>query len=55
MNFEINNRIKILNKYSNIDALYGPYNSIEEACSIIPEGLRGKGLTIGIINRSGEV
>lgn len=55
MNFEINNRIKMLNKYSNLDALYGPYNSVEDACAAIPEELRGQGLTIGVINTRGEV
>lgn len=48
MNFELNNRIKMLNKYSNVDALYGPYASVEEACAAIPEGLRDVGLTVGI-------
>ena len=41
MNFEINNRIKMLNRYSNLDALYGPYESVEAACEAIPEALRG--------------
>jgi len=50
MNFELNNRIKILNKYSNIDALYGPYNSVEDACNAIPEDLRGYGLTVGVMS-----
>lgn len=49
MNFELNNRIKILNKYSNIDVLYGPYASINDACKSVPEGIRDIGLTVGVI------
>lgn len=48
MNFELNNTIKMLNKYSNVDALYGPYNSAEQACATIPTALRRVGLTIAI-------
>lgn len=55
MNFEINNRIKMLNQYSNLDALYGPYDSVPEACAAIPVALRGKGLTVGIENVSGNI
>lgn len=59
--FEIYNRIGMLNKYSNVDAYYGPYEADENhtalqvACSEIPIALRDRGLTIGIINGSGEV
>lgn len=55
MNFELNNRIKMLNKYANVDALYGPYNSTAAACEAIPTSLRSQGLTVGIINQVGRV
>lgn len=35
--------------YSNIDANYGPYESIQEALDNIPKALRKQGLTIGIL------
>lgn len=35
--------------YANLDAKYGPYNSIENALENIPMSLRIQGLTIGII------
>ena len=38
-----------MSSYSNVDYWYGPYNSKEDACSIIPIGLRAQGLTVGII------
>lgn len=38
---------------SNIDAKYGPYYSLSEALSTIPQVLRGEGLTVGIIGNDG--
>jgi len=35
--------------YANLDAKYGPYNSIENALENIPMSLRIQGLTVGII------
>ena len=35
--------------YANLDAKYGPYNSIENALENIPMSLRVQGLTVGII------
>lgn len=55
MNFELNNRIKMLNPYSNVDVLYGPYDSLEEALSSVPQELRAQGLTIGVINQTGKI
>jgi len=55
MNFELNNRIKMLNPYSNVDALYGPYESLEEALQSVPEEVRAQGLTIGVVNNSGKI
>ena len=36
--------------HSNIDAKYGPYNSIVEALAAIPSSFRKRGLTVGILN-----
>lgn len=43
------------NVYPNIDAKYGPYISIEEALSILIKRVRGKGLTIGIIQEDNSI
>ena len=53
--FQLNKPIQLIQPYSNIDMLYGPYNSIEDACAAIPEDLRGQGLTVGILNDKNEV
>lgn len=50
MSFKLANRIEIRDKYSNIDQLWGPYESIEEACEAINESRRERGLTVGIIS-----
>lgn len=52
MNFELNNTIRMLNKYSNVDALYGPYNSFEDAVEAT-KNIADVGLTVGV--RDGDV
>lgn len=47
--FNLANRINVVNKYSNVDLNYGPYNSVEEAIDNIPEGVRDIGLTVGVL------
>ena len=42
------------NPYSNIDILYGPYNSLEDACNVVIQEIRQQGLTVGVIE-NGEV
>lgn len=51
--FDLANRIKINNPYSNVDIYYGPWLTLEEACLNIPIEIRGKGLTIGITDGQG--
>ena len=63
MSFKLANRIEIRDKYSNIDALYGPYeadiehnlSAIEVACNTIEQSRRDRGLTVGIISESGKL
>ena len=49
MNFELANKVEIVNPYANIDAMYGPYSNLPEALSAIPIELRIIGRTVGII------
>ena len=49
MNFELANKVEIVNPYANIDAMYGPYSVLSEALSAIPIELRIIGRTVGII------
>lgn len=49
MNFELANKVEIVNPYANIDAMYGPYSNLSEALSAIPIELRIIGRTVGII------
>ena len=44
------NTIQTTQAHANIDAFYGPYESIQIACERIPERYRLQGLTIGIID-----
>lgn len=48
--FNISRQIHIPNKHANLDVLYGPYESINQARESVPEVLRERGLTVGIIN-----
>ena len=40
MSFKLANRIEIRDKYSNVDQLWGPYESVEQACEAISESRR---------------
>ena len=48
--FNISRQVHIPNKHANIDVLYGPYESISQARETVPEIIRERGLTVGIIN-----
>lgn len=50
MAFNISQPIDVRSKCANIDILYGPYNSIEEACQAILSTRRTIGRTVGIID-----
>jgi hypothetical protein len=47
--FNLANKIKIVNPVSNIDDDYGPYASVNDALLAIPNVLRAKGKTVGIL------
>jgi hypothetical protein len=47
--FNVMNRIRVGEQCANIDAFYGPYNSIEEACTRVTARRRALGRTVGII------
>ena len=47
--FDIGNKIQIVNPSANVDAKYGPWNSIAEAKTGVIQALREKGLTVGVI------
>lgn len=49
MAFNLAKQIDVRSTCSNIDILYGPYNSIEEACLSVPKARRKLGRTLGII------
>lgn len=49
MAFNLAKQIDVRSTCSNIDILYGPYNSIEEACTSVPKARRSLGRTLGII------
>ena len=51
-NFKLANRIEVREAVANIDALYGPYNSVQDACEHIPLSRRAIGLTVGIISNN---
>jgi len=53
-NFNLVNRIKIVNPSANVDVDYGPYNSLSDAKTAVLEIIREKGKTVGIIE-SGSV
>ncbi len=40
---------------ANVDYLYGPFESIETACSKVPQSIRSAGRTVGILTSSGVV
>ena len=47
--------LEVRGEYSNIDFLYGPYNSKSEACNKININVRKVGLTVGIIEQGSVV
>lgn len=47
--FDLANRVKINNPYSNVDIYYGPWDSVEIACANVPIVIRKIGLTVGVI------
>lgn len=47
--------LEVRGEYSNIDFLYGPYNSKPEACSNININVRKVGLTVGIVEQGSVV
>ena len=55
MSFDLTQKIKVVNPTSNIDELYGTYNSVAEALTGVPSVLRMKGRTVGIIENGSVV
>lgn len=49
MSLNLTRGLEVKGNYSNIDYLYGPYNSPGQAKLKIPVSQRGKGLTVGVI------
>lgn len=47
--------LEVRGEYSNIDFLYGPYNSKSEACNKVNINVRRKGLTVGIVEQGSVV
>lgn len=52
MAFNLSKQIDVKDTCSNIDILYGPYSSIEEANSIVTKPRRALGRTLGIIENN---
>lgn len=50
MAFNISQPIDVRSRCANIDYLYGPYNSLEEACAAIISSRRTIGRTVGIVS-----
>ena len=50
----ISKQLDVRSVCANIDILYGPYDSITEACEAIPIGRRAIGRTVGI-TESGSI
>lgn len=53
--FQLNKPVQLIQPYSNVDMLYGPYNSVQEALEAVPYEIRKQGLTVGVINEKGVV
>ena len=47
--FNLSKRIKIVVPSSNVDSMYGPYNSVSAANAAIISGVREKGKTVGVL------
>lgn len=54
-NFNVAQRIDVRDKCANIDALYGPFNSKEEALAAVPVNRRAIGRTVAIIEDGAAV
>ena len=52
MAFNLSKQIDVRSTCSNIDILYGPYNSIEEANSVVTKARRALGRTVGIVENN---
>jgi len=53
--FNLSKRIKIVVPSSNVDSMYGPYNSVSAANAAIISGVREKGKTVGVLINGGVV
>lgn len=53
--FNVAQRIDVRDKCANIDALYGPYESVEEALAAIPYNRRAVGRTVAIMEDGSAV
>lgn len=53
--FELPFKIKLTNRYSNLDEYYGPYQSLSEARLSVPLVLREKGKTVAVIENGSAV
>lgn len=47
--------LEVRGEYSNIDFLYGPYTSLEQACQKVDQRVRKVGLTVGIVEQGSVV
>ena len=52
--YDISVPVKVLTKHSDIDGLYGPYNTREDAFAALPEAVREAPRTIAIKNAEGK-
>lgn len=50
--FNLTTQIDVRSTCSNIDVLYGPYSSIQEACEVVSYNRRALGRTVGIIDKN---
>jgi hypothetical protein len=53
--FQLNKPVQLIQPYSNVDLLYGPYASVEDALEAVPYEIRKQGLTVGVINEKGII
>jgi len=50
--FPLVNRVGVTNAYANVDARYGPWNTLNDALTSFNAGLRHEGLTLGIYDNA---
>ena len=55
MSTNFSQRLDVRSKCANIDALYGPFESVQEACTQIPSQRRVLGRTVAILTEDGVV